>query len=118
MTGEHMRGYITQMIDTKNSVLNTDEYPGYNSANKVILHRRCNHKTGYVARDLFSGQFGNIHTNTMESFWAIVKRAIFGQFHHVSKKYLPLYLNELNYRYNKRNDFNNLEDILCLAIKP
>lgn len=120
MTGEDMQRYIRQFMDTKNSVLNTDEYPGYNSANKVVLHRRCNHKAGYVTRDLFTGQFGAIHTNTIESFWAIVKRSIYGQFHHVSKKYLPLYLNELSYRYNQRNQEKpwGLEGILCLAVKP
>lgn len=102
MTGEDMQRYIREMIDTKNSVLNTDEYPGYNSVNKIMLRRCCNHKAGYATRDLFTGQFGAIHTNTIESYWAIVKRAIYGQFHHVSKKYMHLYLNEINYRYNQR----------------
>ena len=120
MTGEHMQSYIREMLDTSKSVLNTDEYSGYNSANKVVLHRRCNHKAGYVTRDLFSGQFGTIHTNTIESFWAIVKRSIYGQFHHVSKKYMHLYLNELTYRYNQRNQEKpwGLEGILGLAVKP
>jgi transposase-like protein len=68
MTDDDMQRYIREMIDTKNSVLNTDEYPGYNSVNQVMLHRRCNHKAGYVTRDLFTGQFGTIHTNTIESF--------------------------------------------------
>lgn len=120
MTGEDMERYIVEMMDAKNSVLHTDEYPGYNGANKLVLHRRINHKAGYVGRDLFTGQFGPIHTNTIESYWAIVKRAIYGQFHHVSKKYMPLYLNELSYRYNQRHDEKNwgLEGILCLATKP
>jgi len=61
-----------------------------------------------------------IHTNTIESFWAIVKRSIYGQFHHVSKKYMHLYLNEISYRYNQRNQDKpwGLEGILCLAVKP
>lgn len=120
MTSEDMNRYIDEMMDAPNSVLHTDEYPGYNAANQKVLHRRCNHKAGYVTRDLFTGQFGPIHTNTIEGYWAIVKRAIYGQFHHVSKKYLPLYLNELSYRYNRRHDEKNwgLEGILCLASKP
>lgn len=118
MTGEDMQRYIREMIDTKNSVLHTDEYPGYNSVNQVMLHRRCNHKAGYVTRDLFTGQFGTIHTNTIEGFWAILKRAVYGQFHHVRKKYMHLYLNELTFRYNNRNNFNVMEDMLCLAMKP
>lgn len=56
---------------------------------------------------------GNIHTNTIESFWAILKRGIIGQFHKVSKQYLQNYLDEFEYRYNRRNIdtkdvFNNL----------
>jgi transposase-like protein len=118
MTGADMEKLVMEMMDVKNSVLNTDEYPGYNGMNNHLIHRTISHKSGYSRRDLFSGQYGAIHTNTIEGFWAIVKRAVYGQFHHVSKKYLPLYLNELTYRYNNRGTLNALEDILCLAIKP
>lgn len=118
MTGADILKIVRSMLDMPNSVLNTDEYPGYNGMNNHVLHRTIAHREGYSRRDLFSGQYGNIHTNTIEGFWAIVKRAVYGQFHHVSKKYLPLYLNELTFRYNHRGNPNALEDILCLAIKP
>lgn len=118
MTGADILKIVREMMDMPNSVLNTDEYPGYNGMSNHVLHRAISHREGYSRRDLFSGQYGNIHTNTIEGFWAIVKRAIYGQFHHVSKKYLPLYLNELTFRYNHRGNPNALEDILCLAIKP
>ena len=52
---------------------------------------------------MFAALYGNTHTNTIDGFWATVKRAIFGQFHHVSRKYLPLYLDEIAYRYNRRS---------------
>jgi hypothetical protein len=71
-----MQDYIRAMIDTKDAVLHTDEYTGYNGVNKMVLHRRINHAAGYSTRDLFTGQFGNVHTNTIEGFWAIVKRSI------------------------------------------
>lgn len=118
MTAADMVRLVKAMMDTKNTVLNTDEYSGYNGMNSHVIHRTISHAHGYSRRDLFSGQWGNIHTNTIEGFWAIVKRAVYGQFHHVSKKYLPLYLNELTFRYNNRGNINALEDILCLAIKP
>ena len=118
MTGADLLKIVREMMDMPKSVLNTDEYPGYNSMSNHVLHRTISHKDGYSRRDLFTGQYGNIHTNTIEGFWAIVKRAVYGQFHHVSKKYLPLYLNELTYRYNNRGNVCALEDILCLAIKP
>jgi transposase-like protein len=118
MDGEAIKGLILGMMDTKRTLLTTDEYSGYNAVNKYVAHRRINHSVSYVERDLFSGQFGAIHTNTIESFWAIVKRAIYGQFHHVSKKYMHLYINELSYRYNMRKEPWGLEAILCLAVKP
>lgn len=41
---------------------------------------------------MFSSLYGPIHTDTIDGFWSLVKRAIYGQFHHVSRKYLPLYV--------------------------
>jgi len=118
MSAADMQRFMAAMMDPAKTVLNTDEYSGYNGMNAKVIHRTISHKHGYSRRDLFSGQFGNIHTNTIEGFWAIVKRAVYGQFHHVSKKYLPLYMNELTYLYNNRGNNNVLEDLLCLAIKP
>lgn len=92
----------------------TDEYPGYNGFNNFVAHRRVNHSIVYVEYDLF----GTIHTNTIESFWAILKRAILGQFHHISRKYLPLYLREIIYRYNMRRAGSDLDGVLHLAVKP
>ncbi len=47
---------------------------------------------------------GEVHTNSMESFWSLLKRGIVGTYHKVSKKYLPLYLAEFQYRFNNRNN--------------
>ena len=66
-------------------------------------HETINHSYEYAR--------GDIHTNTIESFWAILKRGLMGQFHWVSKKYLNAYIDEFCYRYNNRElgsraDFN------------
>lgn len=76
MTAADMVRLVKAMMDTKNTVLNTDEYSGYNGMNNHVIHRTISHAHGYSRRDLFSGQWGNIHTNTIEGFWAIVKRAV------------------------------------------
>ena len=50
------------------------------------------------------GQYvvGAVHTQTIEGFRSLIKRAIMGNFHKVSKKYLPLYVAEFQFRYNNR----------------
>lgn len=55
---------------------------------------------------------GAVHTNTIECFWSIFKRGAVGSFHKVSRKYLPLYVAEFQFRYNNR--FN--EDTFGTAI--
>ena len=113
-----MDSIAREMIDASHSLVTTDEYAGYNRLNRFVAHRVINHSVAYVESDMFAGQFGPTHTNTIESFWAIVKRAMVGQFHHVSRKYLPLYLRELSYRYNLRHGPIDLDGVLHLAIKP
>jgi len=85
---------IRKNINVTESLLVTDEYKAYNRMNKVVPHYSVNHSKEYVK--------GDIHTNTIESFWAILKRGIMGQFHWVSKKHLNAYIDEFCYRYNNR----------------
>jgi transposase-like protein len=62
-------------------------------------HRRVNHSQKiYVA--------GDVHTNTIEGFWSLVKRGIGGVYHSVSAKYLQGYLDEYAFRYNRRRSGN------------
>jgi len=63
----------------------------------MTQERKRNHRVGEYVR-------GISRTNSMESFWSLLKRAIIGTYHNVSKKYLPLYLAELSFRFNNRNN--------------
>lgn len=107
-----MRGWVRP-----GSVVHSDEYPGYNTLGAEHMSRRINHSREYLRRDLFDRQFGPIHTNTIEGLWAILKRAIIGQFHHISRKYIGRYLSEITFRYNnRRGDMFGL--LLNHAVKP
>jgi hypothetical protein len=45
---------------------------------------------------------GNVHTNTVEGFFGLLKRGLVGSFHHVSKGHLSRYIDEFSFRYNAR----------------
>ena len=81
------------------SIVYTDHYPAYMGLDKIngYQHRRINHTAGIYV-------MGDIHTNTIEGFWSLVKRGIGGVYHSVSKKYLQTYLNEYSFRYNRRHE--------------
>jgi transposase-like protein len=55
---------------------------------------------------------GNVHTNNIESFWSLIKRGVVGTYHHVSKDYLPLYLNEFSWRFNNRKNPDMFADLI------
>jgi transposase-like protein len=75
-------------------------------------HRRIHHESSvYVS--------GDIHTNTVEGFWSLVKRGISGVYHAVSAKHLQGYLNEYAWRYNHRGDDRaQFETLLLRATLP
>jgi len=92
---ETMRDFVKQTVSTKVSLVATDEKNTYKYVDRDLPHQWVNHSRGEYVR-------GNVHTNNLESFWALLKRGIVGTFHHVSKDYLPLYLNEFSFRHNNR----------------
>ena len=101
-----LEGFVRESVSTKVSLLCTDQWTGYAKLNNEFPHQVIDHSAGeYVV--------GAVHTNTIEGFWSLVKRGMVGTFHKVSKKYLPLYVAEFQFRYNNRMN----PDIFGAAIK-
>jgi transposase-like protein len=99
-------GFIRESVSTRVTLICTDAWRSYKPLKREFPHGFVDHKKGeYVV--------GAVHTNTIEGFWSIVKRGIIGTFHKVSHKYLPLYVNEFEFRYNNRNN----PDIFGAAIR-
>lgn len=96
------------------SVVYTDELKSYNKLKRTgYQHRRIHHaEKVYVS--------GDVHTNTIDGFWSLMKRGINGVYHAVSAKHLHGYLNEYTFRYNHRskaeNQFKKL--LLRAALAP
>lgn len=77
------------------SKVHTDEWTSYRSLQRVYDHSFVKHNEGEYVR-------GMIHTNTIEGFWSLFKRQIFGIHHFTSKKHLQKYVDESAFRYNLR----------------
>jgi transposase len=79
-------------------VVYTDEFRMYDKLHKQgYQHKRVNHAAKVWVT-------GDIHTNTIEGFWSVLKRGIHGVYHSVSEKYLQSYIDEYAFRYNHRKD--------------
>ena len=103
---EHLLPKIN--VNVKNgSTIITDTYHAYKDLDKRYNHETVKHSMGeYVKKD--SKTAFKIHTNTVEGFWAQVRRSVYGIYHWVSEKHIQKYLNECGYRYST-SDFSNTD---------
>jgi transposase-like protein len=89
-------GTILNHTDSDAHIM-TDEHRGYKSVSKIRKHDSVNHIKEEWVR-------GNVHTNSIESYWSLFKRGLIGSFHQVSVKHLERYMAEFDYRFNNRKD--------------
>lgn len=97
VTGQNLKTVLTTQIHSETHVM-TDASPRYNVVKREMpfaQYSQVNHSKKEYAR-------GDITTNTVESFFAILKRGLVGTFHHVSSEHLHRYCNEFDFRYNYR----------------
>jgi transposase-like protein len=78
------------------SMIYTDESRAYNGLGWSFTHETVRHRSAEYVRD-------DVSTNGIEAVWAVLKRGIYGTFHHVSEKHLGRYLNEFTFRLNEGN---------------
>ncbi|MGX5832017.1 IS1595 family transposase [Mesorhizobium sp. 43Arga] len=108
LSAKGINKFLARLVDPAGTVLITDEYSGYNRVSEHMLHSVVNHAREYAN--------GSIHTNTIESFWALVKRSWYGSHHHYSRKYMPLYIAETCYKYNRRKSSTAFADSLRMFV--
>jgi transposase-like protein len=91
-----LRAEIHANVET-GSTLYTDDHAGYRGLGGTIYgHEAVNHSAGEYVRD-------DVSTNSIESVWAVLKRGIYGTFHHVSPKHLGRYVDEFTFQLNEGN---------------
>jgi transposase-like protein len=89
--------FVRRAVSDQVSLTATDEHSGYRLLGEQYKHEVVRHGQGEYVRGL-------VHTNNIENFWSLLKRGVMGTYHHVSKKYLPLYLNKFQFRHNNRKN--------------
>lgn len=95
-----LHAFIKDNVAPDAEVIYTDQWPAY----KGIADANTRHET--VNHSIHEWVNGDVHTNTVENVWSLLKRSIIGSYHKVSVKHLDAYLDELEFRFNNRkNDF-------------
>jgi len=105
LDSKNLAHLVREHVNIRNATIVTDEYSGYVRLKLFSNHMVINHQKSYAE--------GEIHTNTIEGFWALLKRGIVGQYHKVSVRYLNRYICEFCYRYNNRK----IEDLFGVTIQ-
>ena len=85
---------IRQNVDPEARLM-TDEFKSYHKVRQEYEHESVTHGKGEYVR-------GDVHTNTIESWFALIKRGHYGVFHQMSKKHLSRYCDEFVFRWNNR----------------
>ncbi len=103
-----LESFVRQTVAPDVDLLATDDHKGYRHLLDEYPHEFVNHTVGEYVR-------GAVHTGSIDSFWALLKRGIIGTFHKVGTEYLPLYINEFSFRFNNRRNADIFDDVIALA---
>lgn len=88
----------------------TDEYASYlGVGDGNTRHESVDHKAEWVR--------GDVHTNTVEGVWSLLKRSVVGSYHKLSEKHLPAYLDEFSFRFNNRHNQYLFRDTLAKLVQ-
>jgi transposase-like protein len=102
--------YIRENISQDVDVIVTDEFTSYPWAMDDAKVAKPKHKTIRHRDRVYVD--GDIHTNTVESAFSLLKRGIMGTWHQISAKHLAAYLNEMTFRFNRRKSADLFFDTL------
>lgn len=98
--------FVRNTVSNKVNLIATDETFRYRNLQRLgYPHEIVTHRDEEYVR-------GQVHTQTIESFWSLLRRGIMGSYHKVSKAYLPLYLAEFTFRHNERKNPDMFMELL------
>jgi len=108
LTGKQLLSVLNE-VTKKGATVITDEFRSYNILTSTdYIHLKVDHTKEFTNN--------GIHTNNIESFWATLKRGVYGIYHSISPKYMQNYVDEFCFRYNNRNNSNMFNLLLTKTI--
>ena len=97
-TKRTLHAFTDDAVHDDSEAIYTDDWKPYRGiGDGDTLHETVNHSIGEYVR-------GDVHTNSVENIWSLLKRSIIGSYHKVSVKHLDAYLDELEWRFNNRDN--------------
>jgi transposase-like protein len=95
---ETLHGFIRESVAGDVEAIYTDEWEAWRGiADGDTEHGTVNHSEGEYVK-------GDVHTNSVENVWSLLKRSIISSYHQVSAEHLDAYLDELEFRFNNREN--------------
>jgi transposase-like protein len=102
--------FIHETTDPKCEAIYTDEAKAYKGISDAdTRHETVNHLADEWVK-------GDVHTNSVESVWSLLKRSVVGTYHKLSIKHLDAYLDELEHRFNNRKNKFLFRDTLLKLV--
>ena len=93
-----LHAFAEEAVSDDAEAIHTDDWRPYRGiGDEDTIHETVNHSIGEYAR-------GSVNTNSVENIWSLLKRSIIGSYHKVSIKHLDAYLDELEWRFNNRDN--------------
>lgn len=110
LTGKNLLAMLKRYAKMDESAVITDDFRSYKALDSNIDHITLSEKEKLSKK-------GMLNISTLDSFFSIVKKGIHGNYVVLSKKYLPFYLIEFQYKFNKRNEkIDAFENLLKSAV--
>ena len=105
-----LHGFIQRTVKDEAEAIYTDELKSYMGiADHDTRHETVNHSAEEWV-------IGDVHTNSIEGVWSLFKRSIVGTFHKMSVKHMDRYLEELEWRFNNRDNPLIFRDLLVRVL--
>ncbi len=106
-----IHGFLRSVVDDGTEAIYTDSHRSYRGVGDGnTRHEFVDHSAEEWVR-------GDVHTNTIESAWSLFDRAVIGSYHKLSKKHLPAYLQEFEFRFNNRENPFLFRDTLTALVR-